>query len=146
VRNEAIHCETLLNVSRLITELKTIALFTNVSFENIISDLYEAGKYKDFDFLRIFCENENELPVPEKWKSAVEISECKLYQWEKDVLIRLCNSLCVCSRNDIEEYCEKALDDIKSFLKTAKEKKENTTKSKAVIALSTGIMIALLFI
>ncbi len=140
------HCDALYEVSLLITDIKNSALFSNRSFEKIIFSLNETGKYNSLDFISSFCNKCENLSVPERWKSSVEESDCKLYQWEQDILIRLCNSLCVCARENIEEYCEKALYDIDAFIQTAKEKKEKTIKTRAVFAVSTGVMIALLFI
>lgn len=145
--NEKLHCDNLVQVSRLITDIRTSALFYNLSFEQIIKHIYETEKYYSLDFIKLFSLiNDCTLSVPEKWKSCVEKSDCKLYQWEKDVLIKLCDSLCSCSRNDIENYCNRALDDIDNFIGTAREKKEKTIKTKAVFTISTGVMIALLFI
>lgn len=146
IYNEKKHIDTLYQTGLLITDIKNYALFTNRSFENTVFLLKGSGKFDKLDFISVFCLSDNNLSVPERWKSSVYNSSCKLYQWEKDVIIRLCNSLCVCTRENIEEYCEKALSDIESFICSAKEKKEKITKTRAVFTVSTGVMIALLFI
>ena len=146
INNEKKHCDALYNVGLLITDIKNTALFSNNSFERILLYLNETGKYDSLDFIGLFCNKSDDLPVPERWKSSVEQSQCKLFQWEKDVLITLCNSLCVCARENIEEYCENALCDIDAYIRTAKEKKDIIIKTRAVSVISTGVMIALLFI
>ena len=146
IRNEKIHCDTLANVSLLIADIRNYALFSNMSFEKILNFLNETEKYNSLDFIKSFCKDNENIPVPERWKSSVENSECRLYQWEKDVLIRLCDSLCMCGVQNISAYCEKAYEDIENFILTAKEKKEKIIKTRAVLAVSTGVMIALLFI
>lgn len=140
------HCDVLYLLTLFITDVKNKALFSNISFEKIIYALNETSRYNSLDFISSFCTTDKNLSVPERWKSSVDTSRCRLYQWEKDVIIRLCNSLCVCGRENIEEYCEKALCDINDFFYSAKEKKEKIIKTRAVFAVSTGVMIALLLI
>lgn len=147
VRKENIHCRELSECVVMISEIKNKALQYSQAFSEIIVEYNNKDKFKNFDFIGRFAEYINSgLNAPDAWRSSLEQSDCSLYQWERDVVIRFGENLCYCPKSDIDEYGTAAISDLKQFNENAKEKKNKSAKTGAVFTVSAGVMIALLIL
>ena len=146
IRKEIIHCKSLDTVLRLITEVKNKAIFYSEPFSDIIVQLQNNDDFYKFKLFDVFSENlSSGMAAPDAWHDAIISADMEIEKNECDILIRFGKDMCSCSRGEITEISERAIFEINELREAAVEKRNHKSKSTAVVTVSMGLMIVLIF-